>query len=119
MNTIIKIKNLNLRAIIGINGPERLHKQDVVINISMEVDDSKAVENDDINLAVDYRTVTKKVIGLVENSSFFLLETLCDKILKLIIEDAKIISASVCVDKPHSLRFADSVAVEKSFKRQP
>ena len=48
-----------------------------------------------------------------------LLEALAGRILKLIMKDPKVLSATVRVDKPHALRFAKSVSVEMSAERKP
>ena len=44
----IRIKNLKLRAVIGINDWERENKQDVIVNIKLEFDASAAAKSDDI-----------------------------------------------------------------------
>jgi len=114
---VIKIKNLSLRTIIGINDWEREKKQDVIINATIEFDATKAIERDKINNSLNYKSITKKVISEVENSSFHLLEKLADFILNSIMEDKNVLSATVEVDKPHSLRFAESVSVVVSDSR--
>ncbi len=114
---ILKIENLRLRTIIGINDWERTQKQEVVINLEAEFDGSKAGETDRIEDTVDYKKMNKRIIGVVESSQFFLLEKLVDTILKLVMEDPKIRRAKVKVDKPQALRFADSVSIEASAER--
>ena|SRR3989338_7432688 len=109
---IARIKNLRLRTIIGIFDWERTEKQDVIINAEIEFDGAKAANSDDIKDTVDYKTMNKKIIEAVESSKFFLLEKLADTILKIIMEDRKVIKAKVEVDKPGALRFADSVSIE-------
>ena len=113
----IRITNLKLRTIIGINDWERETLQDVVINVTMEFDASRAAHSDDIRDTVDYKTITKKIITVVEESEYFLLETLTDRILHIAMEDPKISNAAVRVDKPQALRFADSVSIEISKER--
>jgi hypothetical protein len=71
MSDKIRINGLFLRTIIGINHDEREHKQDVLINLSLSVDTRPAARTDQIEDAVNYRTITKNVIDLVENSRFF------------------------------------------------
>ncbi len=107
----IHIKNLRLRAIIGIYPIERKKKQDVVINIKLKYDSQKAINEDTITHAIDYKKITKKIIIEVEKSKFQLLESLADFILKIITKDKKVVSAEVEVDKPQALRYADSVSV--------
>ncbi len=113
----IYIKNLRLRTIIGIEDFERNHKQDIVINASIEVDATAAVAADDIGKALNYKTITKRIIQVAEESDYFLLERLTDRILKLILEDPHAQAATVEIDKPNALRFADSVSIKASAKR--
>ncbi|MCA9072210.1 MAG: FolB domain-containing protein, partial [Planctomycetaceae bacterium] len=79
MTDRILIKDLLLRTIIGINEEERIEKQDVLINLILEADMQKAGASDDIEDAVNYRTITKQVIGLVETSRYLLVERLADE----------------------------------------
>ncbi|TKG93497.1 dihydroneopterin triphosphate 2'-epimerase [Puteibacter caeruleilacunae] len=109
---IIRIKNLLLRTYIGFNPEERKNKQDVVINIQLETDVEEAIVNDSEDGIVNYRSICKKVIGHVQESKYNLLETLTNKILEIVMEDTRVKWAKVEVDKPHALRFAESVSVE-------
>lgn len=114
---LIKIKNLRLRTIIGINDDERINRQDVIINVSIEFDDTQAINSDDIAHTVDYKTISKKIISAVENSSYLLVEKLVAMIADLVMENDHVISTTVEVDKPHAIRFADSVSVTKTVHR--
>jgi FolB domain-containing protein len=113
----VKIKDLALRCVIGLNDWERRKKQDVLINIEFEFDAARAVADDNGELTVDYKTITKRVITGVEGSSFQLLESLANLVLNLVMESPGVLRATVEVDKPHSLRFADSVSVRFSVER--
>ncbi|MCK5260070.1 MAG: dihydroneopterin aldolase [Candidatus Omnitrophica bacterium] len=113
----IRITNLKLRTVIGTNDWERECKQDVVINVRIEFDASKASESDDLKDTIDYKAITKRIIQKVEPSSFFLLEKMAKCILSIIMEDPLVKEATVRVDKPLALRFADSVSVELSEKK--
>jgi dihydroneopterin aldolase/D-erythro-7,8-dihydroneopterin triphosphate epimerase len=106
----IHIKDLLLRTIIGINDEERRNKQDVLINITMYADHSGAV-SDDIDDVVNYRTITKQVIKLVEASQFFLVEKMALEIVDICLADPRVERAVVMVEKPGALRFSRSVGV--------
>lgn len=114
----VHIQNLRLRTIIGINDWEREKKQDIVINITFEFDGNQAASTDDINDTVDYKTMTKRIIALVEESSYYLLEKLADSILKIVMTDQRVLAATVTVAKPQALRYADSVSVSCSSRRE-
>lgn len=107
----IEIKDLLLRCIIGINDEERRDRQDVLVNLRLWADLRRAAAGDRIEDTVNYRTLTKQVIEHVENSKYFLLETLAERILAICLQDARVARAQVSVQKPGALRFARSVGV--------
>lgn len=106
----IHIKDLLLRTIVGINDEERRNKQDVLINITMYTNHADAV-SDDISDVVNYRTITKQVIKLVEASQFFLVEKMALEIVDICLANPRVERAVVTVEKPGALRFARSVGV--------
>lgn len=113
----IHIKDLSLRCIIGINEEERREKQDVIINIIMYCNIKKAGLTDNIKDTVDYKEIKKKIVKMVESSSFFLIEKLAEEIANICLSNTKIKKVEVTVDKPNALRFAKSVAVKIVRKR--
>ena len=108
----ILINDLTLRTIIGVNPDERVHPQDVIVNIALDTDTRVPGTSDDIADAVDYGTVTKRIVALVEASGFFLLERLAEAIAEACLEDPRVEGVSVRMDKPRALRYARSAAVE-------
>lgn len=114
---IIKIENLRLRTVVGIFEWEKKIKQDIVINVEIEFDGREAVEKDDISFTVDYKSITKRIISEIEGRSFNLIERIAGDVVKIILEDGRVDSATVKVDKPGALRFAESVSVIHSESR--
>jgi D-erythro-7,8-dihydroneopterin triphosphate epimerase len=112
MSDQIVIKDLLLRTIIGINEEERRDRQDVLINITLYADTRAAGASDDIDDAVNYRTITKQVIKRVEESSFHLVEKMAAEIVAICLDDPLVEAVDVRVEKPGALRFARSVGVE-------
>jgi len=115
---VIRIKNLLIPTIIGFNPDERINLQDVIINLEIEVDVSKAVDTDDQDVIYNYKTITKSIINFVSESKYNLLERLTHEVLQLIMKDDRVLRAKVEIDKPRALRFSDSVSVELESKRQ-
>lgn len=113
----VHIKDLLLRTIIGINPDERVNKQDVVINITLYTDHTDAAASDDIADAVNYRTITKRTIELVENSQFYLVEKMAVKIAEICLDEPRVERAIVTVEKPGAVRFARSVGVSVDRSR--
>ncbi|SER53347.1 D-erythro-7,8-dihydroneopterin triphosphate epimerase [Nitrosomonas sp. Nm51] len=114
---IIRIKNLLLRTYIGFNEEEINKLQDVIINATIEVDLNQAIVHDSVDHSYNYKTVTKNIIALVQAHQFKMLEKLTQSILDEIMKNKNVRFARVEVDKPHALRFAESVSVELETRR--
>ena len=114
---IIKIENLKLRTIVGIYDWEKEKKQDVIINIEMEFDGTKAIESDSIDDTIDYKTITKEIIEMVEGTEFNLIERIAGEAMMIVMQNDKVQRASVRVDKPGALRFTDTVSVTQTDQR--
>jgi D-erythro-7,8-dihydroneopterin triphosphate epimerase len=113
----IRVKDLRLRTYIGINEDEILNKQDVLINLTVLYKAVDAVRDNDIDTALNYRTLTKAVIAHVESNRFSLLERMTQEILDLVMSRPSVDYAEVEVDKPHALRFAESVSITLAGSR--
>jgi FolB domain-containing protein len=113
----IHVRDLLLRTIIGINPDERENRQDVVINLTLYTDVSRADEFDAITDVVDYRKVTKRVIAHVESSEFNLVEKLALSIARIVLAEFSVERIRVSVEKPGALRFARTVGVEIERER--
>ncbi len=114
----IRVKNLLLRTYIGFNPDELVNKQDVVINLEIEAPvPNEALAKDEPDGIYDYKVITKKIIAHVQDGQFKLLEVLTSNLLDMIMEDERVVYAKVEVDKPHALRFAESVSYEMEAHR--
>lgn len=107
----IQIKNLLLRAYIGIKEEEINNQQDVIINICLTYDATEAISLNEIAAALNYRTITKQIINHVNGNRFALLERLTHEVLNIVMEHSAVQWAQVEIDKPHALRYTESVSV--------
>lgn len=114
---LIRIKNLRLRTYIGFKPEEQEKLQDVVINVEIRYDALAAAVSDSVDKALDYKRLTKEIIAHVEGHRFLLLEKLVHDLLQLALEHPLVQEVAVEVDKPHALRFADSVALRMTARR--
>jgi len=111
MDTIF-IKDLLIRGVIGISEREREQPQDILVNIEISTDISAAGKSDNVEDSVNYRTIAKKVLAHTESIKRFTVEALAEDIAKLCLEDKKVQSVKVRVEKPGAVRFSRSVGVE-------
>lgn len=109
----IFVKDLLVRGIIGINPEERIKLQDILINMVLYADTRDAARTDDIDKAVNYKSITKRIIEHVETSSDYLVEKLVNDIAEIILTEFNGVErVQVRVEKPGALRFARSVGIE-------
>ena len=113
----IRIKDLRLRTYIGIKEEEILNQQDILINATILYPAANAVSVNQIEQALNYRTITKAMIRHVEDNRFALLERLTQELLDIVMQHEQVRYAEVEVDKPHALRFAESVSITLSTAR--
>jgi D-erythro-7,8-dihydroneopterin triphosphate epimerase len=116
-DAIIRIKNLRLRTFIGIKEEEIANRQDIVVNVIIHYPAGKARASEDINDALNYRTLTKRIIQWVEGNRFSLLEKLTQDVLDIACDHPWVTYAEVEIDKLHALRYADSVSMTMGWRR--
>ncbi len=105
------INNLQVETIIGIFSWEREVRQVVSVDLVMDFDNKKAAKSDDIEDALDYKKIGKRVTNYVERSRFKLVERLAEQIAKLVLKEFPVSSLTVSVTKPGALRGSESVGI--------
>lgn len=113
---VINITNLRLRTFIGFNPEEQEKQQDIVINAEIHYPANKLCLNDDVENALNYKNIAKGIIKHVESGRFLLLEKLVSDVLEICHEHEWVTFAKVKIDKPHALRFADSVSLSLEYR---
>ena len=111
------VRDLLVRGILGINPEERVNRQDILVNLELITDVRDAAASDRIEDAVNYRTITKRVIERVENGSDRLVERLVEDLATMILAEFPVREVTVRVEKPGALRFARSVGIEITRRR--
>lgn len=118
MDRII-ITDLRARCVIGVNEQERHEKQDVTVNLSIYGDFRTQGHTDRFEDAIDYRVIKKRLLTLIEDSHYFLLEALAEAIAQDCLTTPAVTQVLVRVDKPSALRFAKSVGIEIMREQPP
>jgi FolB domain-containing protein len=108
----ILIKDLRCRGVIGISEQERAHAQDILINVVLFTDTSKAGKSDSIDDCVNYSTVAKSLMAYAEKAGRYTVEALAEDIAKLCLEFDKVQKCQVRIEKPGAVRFTSSVGIE-------
>ncbi len=108
---IIFLGALEIDTVIGIYDWEREIKQTVVFDIEMGFDIKKAAQTDDIAFTLDYKAVTDRVVDFVEQSEFFLVETLIEEVANLLLKEFNIPWVKITLNKRGAISRARDVGI--------
>ncbi|MGB4246686.1 MAG: dihydroneopterin aldolase [Pseudohongiellaceae bacterium] len=108
---IVYIHELQIETIIGIYDWERLRKQVVSLDLEMGADIRPAAATEDINKALDYKAVSKRLISFIEESEFLLIETMAEKVAEIVMTEFAVPWLRLRVGKPGAVTGAKDVGV--------
>ena len=105
------LKALHATPVIGIYDWEREIRQDVYIDLTMATDISKAASTDDIQYALNYKSISERVIEFTNDSSFGLIEALAENISQIVHQEFNVQWVRVTVHKPGAIEAAEDLGV--------
>ena len=108
---IVFIKALKIDTVIGIYDWEREIRQTVSLDLEMASNNRKAAASDAIDDAVNYKSVTQRLVSFVEESEFELVETLAEKVCAILIDEFNVPWVKLTLHKPGAISAAESVGV--------
>lgn len=106
------IRDLELKAHIGVHGHERGKPQPVRINVDLTVREDMSVLSDRLSDVVDYEAVVHAIRSIVATGHVNLAETLAELIAQACLKDSRVTCARVRVEKLAAIPAARSVGVE-------
>ncbi len=108
---IVFLRDLRVETIIGIFDWERTTRQVVNIDLEMAADIARAAATDSIDDALDYKSISKRLIDFVSTSSYQLVETLAEEIAGILRNEFGVAWVRVTLSKPGAIRGARDVGV--------
>lgn len=108
---IVYISDLKVDTVIGIFDWERRIRQTVSLDLEMATDIRRAAASDQIDDALDYKNIGKRVIAFIEGSEFQLVETLAEKVAELVLNEFSVPWLKLRLSKPGALRGSRDVGV--------
>lgn len=116
---VVFVRGLEVDTVIGIFEWERRIRQKVSLDLEMAADISRAAATDSIEDALDYKTLSKRIIGYVSSSEYLLVETLAEGIATIVCEEFGVAWVRLSVSKPGALRGAKDVGVTIERGQRP
>lgn len=108
----IILKDMAVDLSIGIHDFEKTAKQNVIINIELDLDPDTRIKDDSIAETVDYDFLRTTIIQLANSAHFHLQETFCEKVLDLCLERRGVLAARVSSEKTDVYPDCKSVGFE-------
>lgn len=106
------IRDLVLSCSVGIHAHEKTSPQRVRLNVDLGVAEPADPFNDRYETIVDYETVTNAIRALLDRGHVNLVETLAEEIAAVCLEDVRVRTARIRVEKIEIMPEAGSVGVE-------
>ena len=108
---IVFIHDLKIETVIGIYDWERKIRQTISLDLEMATDIRAAAKSDNIDDALSYKSVAKRLIDYVEQSEFELVEALAEQICSIVREEFGVPWVKLTLHKPGAVRGSRSVGV--------
>ncbi len=118
MDTIF-IRQLRLEAWVGLYGHEKIAPQTIEIDLELAVPGEAVFSSGRVADTIDYSQVVERLRALLDKEHFNLIETLADRIARLVLDEFKAPSVRVSVSKLGVVKGASrvGVTVERSSQR--
>jgi len=114
----VLVRDLVLSARIGVYQHEKLGTQRVRINLELICTEHPAI-NDDLNNVVNYAELVAQIRAIVDAGHINLVETLADRVAQACLDDRRVQTAKVRIEKLDVFSEAESVGVEIERSRNP
>ncbi len=105
------IEGLEIDALIGIYDWERRIRQTLRFDLEMGFDNRVPAASDDIVDTLNYKAVSKRLVELVEQSDYGLVETLAERCAAAVLDEFDVRWLRLKLSKPGAVRGAQAVGV--------
>lgn len=109
---IVFIERLHIDTIIGIYDWERQVRQTVTLDLEMAWDNTRPAATDQIDDALNYKAVAKRLVAFVEASEFGLVETLAERCAGIVRDEFDVSWVRLRLRKPRAVRDSKAVGVQ-------
>jgi 7,8-dihydroneopterin aldolase/epimerase/oxygenase len=107
----IFVHGLTTECVIGFIDWERRVKQTVVVDLELSADCSRAALSDEVSDTLDYRKVVKRVLAFIETSECRLIETLAERLVRVVLDEFELEWVRISLSKPGAFRHSRDVGV--------
>ncbi len=114
----IFLRGLQVETIIGIHAWEQRAPRPLILDLEMGTDIRDAASSDHVRDAIDYAAVTAAVVKFVSETHVGLLETLAERLSRLLFQQFPILSLRLSINKPGAVPDVKAMGVEIERRRE-
>lgn len=106
------VRDLQVEAVVGIHDHEKRKPQDLRVSLDLTVAERSGKRHDRLEEVVNYEEVVRRVEAICRAGHVNLIETLAERIAASCLEDARVHSVRVRIEKPDAFEECASVGIE-------
>jgi dihydroneopterin aldolase len=108
---IVYIRDLRIDTFIGIYDWEQQLRQTLSIDLDMSTDVAATAAANDISLTLDYKAISDRLLGMIDNQHFELLESLAEQIALVLQDEFQVRWLRLRLGKPGAVPAAADVGI--------
>lgn len=106
------IRDMMIETEIGVHPREKFQAQRIIINVDLAVTETPVRDTDRYSDVVCYEKVVRRVRAFAAEGHVHLLETMAERIAEACLEDKRVLTARVRIEKPDVFEDCRSVGIE-------
>ena len=106
------VHDMEIMASVGIYEVEHRYEQRIILSLDLDVADTYDGASENIHDVLDYSRVVRDAELLIQSSHFKLIETMAERIAAQCLADARVLVATVRIEKPDIMPGCRSVGIE-------
>jgi FolB domain-containing protein len=114
----IRLEALRLTTVVGVHAHERLRAREVVLDVTLHADLSRAGASDELAHTIDYQALEDALAQVVGEARDLLIERLAERVAERCLAHPGVERVDVRLAKPGALPRTGTVAVELSRTRE-
>jgi len=112
------VRDLEIVASVGVHEHEKRYEQRIFVSTDLAVHDTYDGVSDRLENVLDYSALVDGIARLVQSEHVNLIETLAERIARHCLEDARVESVRVRIEKPDAMPLCRSVGIEIERRRK-
>lgn len=118
VSDVIRIEGIEAFGYHGVFPQEKREGQTFLVDVDIETSFDEAIAHDDVAYTVDYGVVAERVAEIIEGEPADLIETVCDRIVTMVLSLERVKATRVTIHKPQAPISVPFAGVSVSRRRE-